>query len=51
MDRYKDVIQSKCKWSPMEGHEYQWQVEQTFCNGHLIYNKGCLLMLLIVVRS
>lgn len=36
----KDVIQSKCKWSPMEGHEYQWQVEQTFCNGHLIYNKG-----------
>ena len=35
----KDVIQSKCKWSPMEGHEYQWQVEQTFCNGHLIYNK------------
>ena len=36
----KDVIQSKCKWSPMEGHEYQWQVEQTFCNGHLVYNKG-----------
>jgi dihydroorotase len=24
----------------MEGHEYQWRVEQTFCNGHLIYNKG-----------
>lgn len=24
----------------MEGHEYQWQVEQTICNGHLIYNKG-----------
>ena len=36
----KDVIQSKCKWSPMEGHEYQWQVERTFCNGHLIYDKG-----------
>lgn len=36
----KDVIQSKCKWSPMEGHEYQWSVEQTFCNGHLIYNRG-----------
>ena len=36
----KEIIQSKCKWSPMEGHEYQWQVEQTFCNGHLIYNKG-----------
>ena len=36
----KDEIQSKCKWSPMEGHEYQWRVEQTICNGHLIYNKG-----------
>ncbi|SFG29164.1 dihydroorotase [Prevotella sp. KH2C16] len=36
----KDVIQSKCKWSPMIGHEYQWRVRQTFCNGHLIYNEG-----------
>ena len=36
----KDCIQSKCGWSPMEGHTFQWQVEQTFCNGHLIYNKG-----------
>lgn len=36
----KDIIQSKCKWSPMEGHTYHWQVEKTFCNGHLIYNKG-----------
>ena len=35
-----DVIESKCGWSPMEGHEYQWQVQQTICNGHLIYNKG-----------
>ena len=36
----KEIIQSKCGWSPMEGHEYQWQVEQTICNGHLIYNRG-----------
>ena len=36
----KEIIQSKCGWSPMEGHEYQWQVEQTICNGHLRYNKG-----------
>lgn len=36
----KEIIQSKCGWSPMEGHEYQWQVEQTICNGHLIHNKG-----------
>ena len=36
----KEIIQSKCGWSPMEGHEYQWQVEQTFCYVHLIYNEG-----------
>ena len=36
----KDIIESKCKWSPMEGHEYQWRVEATLCNGHIIYNKG-----------
>ena len=36
----QDNIQSKCGWSPMEGHEFQWRVEQTICNGHLIYNKG-----------
>ena len=36
----RDQIQSKCKWSPMEGHEFQWRVEQTFCNGSLIYDKG-----------
>lgn len=36
----RDQIQSKCKWSPMEGHEFQWRVEQTFCNGRLVYDKG-----------
>ena len=35
-----EVIQSKCGWSPMEGSEFHWQVEHTFCNGHHIYNKG-----------
>ena len=35
-----DVIESKCKWSPMEGHTFNWRVEQTFCNGHLVYNNG-----------
>ena len=34
------LIESKCGWSPMEGHTYQWRVEQTFCNGHLIYHHG-----------
>lgn len=36
----KDVIQSKCKWSPMLGHEYNWRVERTICNGKTIYNDG-----------
>ncbi len=36
----KELIESRCGWSPMEGHTFQWRVEQTLCNGHLIYNKG-----------
>lgn len=36
----KDVIQSKCKWSPVENHKYNWKVEYTFCNGHIVYKKG-----------
>lgn len=35
-----DIIESKCGWSPMEGHTFRWHVEHTLCNGHLIYNKG-----------
>ncbi len=36
----KDVIQSKCGWSPMEGHQYQWKVERTLCNGQTVYADG-----------
>ena len=36
----KEEILSKCGWSPMEGHEYQWHVEQTICNGHSVYQNG-----------
>ena len=36
----KEKILSKCGWSPMEGHEYQWRVEQTICNGHSVYQNG-----------
>ena len=36
----KDVIQSKCGWSPMEGHIYLWRVERTLCNGHTVYQQG-----------
>ena len=35
-----DTILSKCGWSPMEGHTYQWKVEQTFVNGQCVYNNG-----------
>lgn len=36
----KDCIQSKCGWSPVEGHIYQWRVEKTLCNGHIVYANG-----------
>ena len=36
----KDVIQSKCGWSPMEGHMFLWRVERTLCNGHCVYSNG-----------
>ena len=36
----KDTILSRCGWSPMEGHEYRWQVVRTLCNGHTVYNDG-----------
>nr|WP_314495825.1 dihydroorotase [uncultured Prevotella sp.] len=36
----EDCIQSKCKWSPMMGHTYQWRVLHTFCNGHHVLNNG-----------
>jgi len=33
-------IESKCGWSPLTGHKFNWQVEHTFCNGHAIYSAG-----------
>ena len=35
-----DTILSKCGWSPMEGHQYQWRVERTLCNGQTVYADG-----------
>lgn len=32
-------IQSRCNWSPLEGHLFRWRVDQTYCNGFLIYNR------------
>ena len=35
-----DMIQSKCGWSPLIGHTFEWRVEHTFCNGHHLYDRG-----------
>lgn len=35
-----DRILSKCGWSPLEGHEFHWQIERTFVNGCLAYDNG-----------
>lgn len=34
-----EIVESKCKWSPLEGHMFNWSVQKTFCNGHLIFDK------------
>ena len=37
-----DIIQSRCGWSPLEGHTFNWRVEHTFCNGrHVLDNGRC----------
>lgn len=36
------IIESKCGWSPMEGHQYQWRVERTLCNGCTVYADGAV---------
>lgn len=36
----KDDIQSKCGWSPVEGHTVRWAVKHTLCNGMHVYNNG-----------
>lgn len=36
----KAGILSKCGWSPLEGHTFDWHVEKTFCNGQIVYADG-----------
>ncbi|MFC2296482.1 MAG: dihydroorotase [Prevotella sp.] len=36
----ENVIQSKCKWSPLMGEQFSWRVAGTFCNGHHVYDNG-----------
>ena len=35
-----DTVRSKCGWSPMEGHAYNWRVVKTICNGQVVYDDG-----------
>ena len=36
----KNNILYKCGWSPLENYEFTGQVQQTFVNGHLVYDNG-----------
>jgi dihydroorotase len=38
----KEMIESKCGWSPLEGHTFSHQVVRTYCNGHCVYNNGVI---------
>lgn len=34
----KDIIQSRCGWSPLEGKTFNWKVCQTYVNGQLVWD-------------
>ena len=36
-------ILSKCGWSPLEGHRFDWLVERTICNGRTVYANGTII--------
>ena len=33
-------IESKCAWSPFEGHTFRWDITHTWVNGHAVYADG-----------
>lgn len=35
-----EEIESKCGWSPFEGHTFQWDITHTWVNGHAVYTDG-----------
>ena len=37
-----ECIESRCGWSPVEGHTFQWRVKRTLCNGHTVYADGAV---------
>ena len=36
----KENLLYKCGWSPLEGFEFSAQIEKTFVNGLMVYDKG-----------
>lgn len=36
-------IISKCNWSPLEGHVFNWRIDQTYVNGRLLFNRGHIM--------
>lgn len=36
-------IISRCNWSPLEGHVFQWRIDQTYVNGRLLFNRGHIM--------
>ena len=35
-----EEIESKCAWSPFEGHTFRWDITHTWINGHAVYASG-----------
>ena len=35
-----EEIESKCAWSPFEGHTFRWDITHTWINGHAVYAHG-----------
>ena len=35
-----EEIESKCAWSPFEGHTFRWDITHTWVNGHAVYASG-----------
>lgn len=36
-------VESKCKWSPLEGRTFDWKVVSTYCNGKAVYKDGAIV--------
>jgi dihydroorotase len=39
----KELILSKCNWSPFEGYTFSNSIDSTFVNGELVYSKGQII--------